>query len=83
MEKDILAYWLKANLDNMKSQLGRSCTYLAFETENKQVYLKANLINELGGKDKIKQKINVSLENLNEEDFKNMFNVLKDRVYAS
>lgn len=83
MEKDILAYWLKANLDNMKSQLGRSCTYLAFEIENKQVYLKANLINELGGKDKIKQKINVSLENLNEEDFKNMFNVLKDRVYAS
>ena len=43
----------------MRGKLGKDCTYLAFEKEGDLFFLCAKLKNELGGTDKVKQKINV------------------------
>lgn len=70
-------------LKSIKKSLGVSCTFLAFETEKDIVFLKAIIKNNLGGKDTVKQKINVPLNTLTEQDYENMYNVLKERTYAS
>ena len=77
----ILADVLKNNLAIMKGKLGKACTYLSFEKEGATTFLRANLINSSGGKDTIRQKINVDLKDLLQEDFENMFNVLNTKAY--
>lgn len=67
----------------MKRLLGTSCTYLSFEQEKGVNYLKAILKNDLGGKDTIRQKINVPLNKLTEKDYQNMLEVLMQRMYVS
>ena len=45
----------------MRGKLGKDCTYLAFEKEGDLLFLCAKLKNELGGADKIRQKINAKI----------------------
>lgn len=68
-------------LNNIKKSLGVSCTFLAFETESDTVFLKAVIKNNLGGKDTVRQKINVPLNTLTEQDYENMYNVLREKTY--
>ena len=72
---------LKESLNNMRGKLGKDCTYLAFEKEGDLLFLCAKLKNELGGTDKVKQKINVSMDELTFGDFEIMYGVLKSRKY--
>ena len=72
---------LKEGLNNMRGKLGKDCTYLAFEKEGDLLFLCAKLKNELGGTDKVKQKINVSMDELTFGDFETMCEVLKSRKY--
>ena len=50
-----MALLLKESLNNMRGELGKDCTYLAFEKEGDLLFLCAKLKNELGGTDKIRQ----------------------------
>ena len=76
-----MALLLKEGLNNMRGELGKDCTYLAFEKEGDLLFLCAKLKNELGGTDKVKQKINVSMDELTFGDFEIMYGVLKSRKY--
>ena len=76
-----MALLLKESLNNMRGKLGKDCTYLAFEKEGDLLFLCAKLKNELGGTDKVKQKINVSTDELTFGDFEIMYEVLKSRKY--
>ena len=76
-----MALLLKESLNNMRWKLGKDCTYLAFEKEGDLLFLCAKLKNELGGTDKVKQKINVSMDELTFGDFEIMYEVLKSRKY--
>ena len=76
-----MALLLKEGLNNMRGKLGKDCTYLAFEKEGDLLFLCAKLKNELGGTDKVKQKINVSMDELTFGDFEIMYEVLKSRKY--
>ena len=76
-----MALLLKESLNNMRGKLGKDCTYLAFEKEGDLLFLCAKLKNELGGTDKVKQKINVSMDELTFGDFEIMYGVLKSRKY--
>ena len=76
-----MALLLKGSLNNMRGKLGKDCTYLAFEKEGDLLFLCAKLKNELGGTDKVKQKINVSMDELTFGDFEIMYEVLKSRKY--
>ena len=76
-----MALLLKEGLNNMRGNLGKDCTYLAFEKEGDLLFLCAKLKNELGGTDKVKQKINVSMDELTFGDFETMCEVLKSRKY--
>ena len=69
------------SLNSIRWKLGKDCTYLAFEKEGDLLFLCAKLKNELGGTDKVKQKINVSMDELTFEDFEIMYEVLKSRKY--
>lgn len=77
----VLVNVLKNNLAIIKGKLGKSCTYLSFEKEGSLTFLRANLLNKNGGKDTVRQKINVDLKDLLQEDFENMFNVLNTKAY--
>ena len=72
---------LKESLNSIRWKLGKDCTYLAFEKEGDLLFLCAKLKNELGGTDKVKQKINVSMDELTFGDFEIMYEVLKSRKY--
>ena len=64
-----MALLLKESLNNMRGELGKDCTYLAFEKEGDLLFLCAKLKNELGGTDKVKQKINtLKIEVINNKD---------------
>ena len=76
-----MALLLKESLNTMRGKLGKDCTYLAFEKEGDLLFLCAKLKNELGGTDKIRQKINVSMDELTFGDFETMYEVLKSRKY--
>ena len=76
-----MALLLKESLNNVRWKLGKDCTYLAFEKEGDLLFLCAKLKNELGGTDKVKQKINVSMDELTFGDFETMYEVLKSRKY--
>lgn len=76
-----MALLLKESLNNMRGKLSKDCTYLAFEKEGDLLFLCAKLKNELGGTDKVKQKINVSMDELTFGDFEIMYEVLKSRKY--
>ncbi len=76
-----MALLLKESLNNMRGKLGKDCTYLAFEKEGDLLFLCAKLKNKLGGTDKVKQKINVSMDELTFGDFEIMYEVLKSRKY--
>ena len=76
-----MALLLKESLNNVRWKLGKDCTYLAFEKEGDLLFLCAKLKNELGGTDKVKQKINVSMGELTFGDFETMYEVLKSRKY--
>ena len=76
-----MALLLKKSLNTMKVKLGKDCTYLAFEKEGILLFLCAKLKNELGGADKIRQKINVSMDELTFGDFETMYEVLNSRKY--
>ena len=76
-----MALLLKEGLNKMRGKLGKDCTYLAFEKEGDLLFLCAKLKNELGGTDKIRQKINVSMDELTFGDFETMYEVLKSRKY--
>ena len=52
-----MALLLKESLNNMRGELGKGCTYLAFEKEGDLLFLCAKLKNELGGTDKVKQNL--------------------------
>ena len=69
------------SLNSIRWKLGKDCTYLAFEKEGDLLFLCAKLKNELGGTDKVKQKINVSMDELTFGDFEIMYEVLKSRKY--
>ena len=75
------ALLLKESLNSVRWKLGKDCTYLAFEKEGDLLFLCAKLKNELGGTDKIRQKINVSMDELTFGDFETMYEVLKSRKY--
>ena len=76
-----MAPLLKKSLNSIRWKLGKDCTYLAFEKEGDLLFLCAKLKNELGGTDKIRQKINVSMDELTFGDFETMYEVLKSRKY--
>ena len=76
-----MALLLKESLNSVRWKLGKDCTYLAFEKEGGLLFLCAKLKNELGGTDKIRQKINVSMDELTFGDFETMYEVLKSRKY--
>ena len=76
-----MALLLKESLNSIRWKLGKDCTYLAFEKEGGLLFLCAKLKNELGGTDKVKQKINVSMDELTFGDFETMYEVLKSRKY--
>ena len=76
-----MALLLKESLNSIRWKLGKDCTYLAFEKEDNLLFLCAKLKNELGGTDKVKQKINVSMDELTFGDFEIMYGVLKSRKY--
>ena len=76
-----MALLLKESLNSVRWKLGKDCTYLAFEKEGDLLFLCAKLKNELGGTDKVKQKINVSMDELTFGDFEIMYGVLKSRKY--
>ena len=76
-----MALLLKESLNSIRWKLGKDCTYLAFEKEGDLLFLCAKLKNELGGTDKVKQKINVSMDELTFGDFEIMYEVLKSRKY--
>lgn len=76
-----MALLLKESLNSIRWKLGKDCTYLAFEKEGDLLFLCAKLKNELGGTDKVKQKINVSMDELTFGDFETMYEVLKSRKY--
>ena len=76
-----MALLLKESLNSIRWKLGKDCTYLAFEKEGDLLFLCAKLKNEFGGTDKVKQKINVSMDELTFGDFETMYEVLKSRKY--
>lgn len=76
-----MALLLKESLNTMRGKLGKDCTYLAFEKEGDLLFLCTKLKNELGGADKIRQKINVSMDELTLGDFETMYEVLNSRKY--
>ena len=76
-----MALLLKERLNSIRWKLGKDCTYLAFEKEGDLLFLCAKLKNELGGTDKVKQKINVSMDELTFGDFEIMYEVLNSRKY--
>jgi hypothetical protein len=76
-----MALLLKESLNTMRGKLGKDCTYLAFEKEGNLLFLCAKLKNELGGADKIRQKINVSMDELTFGDFETMYELLNSRKY--
>ena len=76
-----MALLLKGSLNSIRWKLGKDCTYLAFEKEGDLLFLCAKLKNELGGTDKIRQKINVSMDELTFGGFETMYEVLKSRKY--
>ena len=76
-----MALLLKESLNSIRWKLGKDCTYLAFEKEGDLLFLCAKLKNELGGTDKKKKKINVSMDELTFGDFETMYEVLNSRKY--
>jgi hypothetical protein len=74
---------MKEILIAMKRLLGTSCTYISFEQEKNVNYLKAVIKNSNGGKDTVRQKINVPLKELTEKDYQDMLTVLLNRAYVS
>lgn len=87
MNDSVVMFYLKANLDSLKKQLGKQCSYLAFVETKKQLEdgsyipfygVKANIdgaLVEVGFKKEFKEFV--------PEDFENIYNILIDKNYES
>jgi len=73
---------LQRILKDFRRRLGASCIYLAFESSKDDLFLVAHLNNELGGVDKVRQKLGKTVDDSTLEDFENMFRVLNFRQYT-
>lgn len=86
MNDSVVMFYLKANLDSLRKQLGKQCSYLAFvETKKQQdgsympfYGVKAKIdgaLVEVGFKKEFKEFI--------PEDFENIYNILINKNYES
>jgi hypothetical protein len=83
----LIAFYLKANLDSIRKQLGRSCSYLSYVKTKKKLEdgsfvpffgVKAKMdgfLVEVGFKKEFSQ--------FTTEDFENIYNTLVNKEYAS
>jgi len=84
------------HINKIKRDLGKQCTYLSHESRpsysddaetGKRVkstkhFIKAIMINETKGKDTVTYEIDGMPKTLTESDYINLYNKLKDNVYA-
>lgn len=83
----LIAFYLKANLDSIKKQLGKSCTYLSYVKTKKKLE-DGSFIPFFGVKAKIdgflvEVGFKKDFTQFTTEDFENIYNVLVNKEYAS
>jgi hypothetical protein len=89
--QQVISKSLLLSLSNVKKELGKDCTFLAFSKEsskNKETgeveeydAFNALIINDLGGKDRVIYRIDKPLYTLEEQDFTWLKDALKNKMY--
>ena len=73
--------WLKY----IKDSLGKKCTYISHMREKKggvtKYFMKVNLLNKDGGRDKIIYELSTTPDNLKGEDYKQLLKILMTKAY--
>lgn len=64
-----------------KKGLGKDCTYLSHEKRGDENWIKALLINQIGGKDEVFIQIEDNLSNFREAEYKDLMTTLGKRLY--
>lgn len=79
----IEANFHRSNLLQIKQALGGKCTFLAHESESGKSFIKAIMKNETGGKDTVRFALGSTAAKMNESDYHELYNQLKNGDYAS
>ena len=75
--------YFKAKLNQVKRKVGRGLTYLSFVQEGEKFFFKACLENAAGARDKVLVSIAGPLEELEQEDYNELSEILIARSYVS
>lgn len=75
------AVYHKNQLSRLRKSLGKDCTYISHITQNGQRFIKAVLLNRLGGKDTVEVPINSDLSQVKDADYDTVLKILGERRY--
>lgn len=78
MPWQIRAEFYKTQLNRVKRNLGKDCTFLAHEKRRDGSFVKAILLNDLGGKDEVYIEV---APFMSEEGYSNLQKTLGERLY--
>lgn len=78
MPWQVRADFYKKQINRVKRNLGRDCTFLAHEKRSDGSFVKAILLNNLGGKDEVYIEV---APFMNEEGYNNLQKTLGERLY--
>lgn len=71
----------KAELNRVKRNLGRACSYLSHEKSGEKRFIKAVMTNKLGGKDTVTIEINPNLSLFKRAEYNGIMKQLGNRDY--
>lgn len=82
-ENIVLMLSLKYQLGEAKKQIGKECTYLAFEQVKDCYFISFAVLNDEGGKDKGSYKVGTDLKQLTKGYFDGLVYNIKNKKYVS
>lgn len=71
----------KQQIQRVKKNLGKDCTYLSHEKRGDKRFIKAIMINSTGGKDTVTIEINSNLSLVKREEYDKVMETLGERSY--
>ena len=83
LDNNVLMLSLKYQLGEAKEQLGRDCTYLAFEQVKDCYFISFAVKNDKGGKDKGSYKVGTDLRQVTKGYFQGLVYNIKNKKYLN
>lgn len=71
----------KSWLNKIRNQLGSKCTYISHVQKGNEYFIKINLTNASGGKDRITYKLSGAPDTLTSKDYQSLLTMLKKGEY--